>query len=85
MRHSIIGILLQYYSLANGDMSKVKIETPSWRPYIIVILNGVYSTEIEAQRKAFNEYLEEVCNVAEERLPRVSKECDDLVATLPNI
>jgi phenylalanyl-tRNA synthetase beta subunit len=34
MRHSIIGILLQYYALANGDMSKVKVETPAWRPYI---------------------------------------------------
>ncbi len=47
MRHSVVGILLQYYSLANGDKSKVKIETPPWRPYIRIILNGIYLEEGE--------------------------------------
>ncbi len=42
LRTAIIGMLLQFLSLTNGDLSKFSIETPAWRPYLRFVLNGVY-------------------------------------------
>ena len=41
LRTSIIGMLLQFLALTNGDLSKINIETPTYRPYLRIVLNGI--------------------------------------------
>lgn len=71
MRHSLVGILLQYFSLANGDKSKVKIDTLEWKPYIKISLNGISFQDADRQMKAFENYLTAISDVGEEKLPQV--------------
>lgn len=85
LRATITGMLLQFLALANGDLSKVKIETPAWRPYIRISLNGVYSDGVDNQLDAVQGYLESVPEVAEEKLPKLMIEVNEALARLPVI
>ena len=85
MRASITGMLLQFLSLTNGDLSKINIETPAWRPYIRISLHGIYSDGITSQIKAVQGYLDSVPEVAEEKLPKLMVEINEAIARLPGI
>ena len=71
LRNSVIGMLLQFLSLSNGDLTKFRIETPSWRPYLRIVLNGIQSDDADRQIDALNSYFESMPEVAEEKLPAV--------------
>ena len=71
LRNSVIGMLLQFLSLSNGDLTKFKVETPAWRPYIRIVLNGIQSDEADRQIDAVNDYFVSMPEVAEEKLPAV--------------
>ena len=58
-------------SLSNGDLTKFKVETPAWRPYLRIVLNGIQSNEADRQIDAVNDYFESMPEVAEEKLPAV--------------
>jgi len=47
LRTAIIGMILQFLSLTNGDLTKFSIETPAWRPYLRFSLNGIYADGID--------------------------------------
>ena len=71
LRNAVIGMLLQFLSLSNGDLTKFKVETPAWRPYLRIVLNGIQSDVADRQIDAVNEYFESMPEVAEEKLPGV--------------
>ena len=71
LRNSVIGMLLQFLSLSNGDLTKFKIETPARRPYLRIVLNGIQSDDADKQIDAVNNYFESMPEVAEEKLPAV--------------
>lgn len=78
-------MLLQFLSLTNGDLSKFKIETPAWRPYLRFVLNGVYFDDADKQIDAVNNYLESLPDVAEDRLPALLVEAQQALERLPAV
>lgn len=41
LKYAVVGMLLQFFSLANGDLSKVKVELKEKKPFLKLKLNGV--------------------------------------------
>lgn len=78
LKHSVLGILLQCFALANGDMNKVKIQIKDKNPIMKISLNGVSSTDLDSYLSAFDDYLDSIENAVEHKIPRILEETEEL-------
>ena len=85
LRTSILGMLLQFLALTNGDLTKFSIETPAWRPYLRFVLNGISADGVDRQIDAVNNYLESMPEVAEDKLPALLVEAQQALEKLPGV
>ena len=69
LRHAFLGVILEIYSLSNGDTSKVKIVTNAKKPLIKITLNGVTGNDVEKHIKAFEDYIDEITDCVEVKMP----------------
>lgn len=67
-------MLLQIFSAANGDLSKAKVEFKEKKPLIKISLNGVTVDGVEKQIEALDDYLDEICDCLDEKLPKLLDE-----------
>ena len=75
LRQPLIGMLLEIFSAANGDMSKAKVQFKEKKPLIRIALNGGVTVEgVDKQIEALDAYLDELCDCLEEKLPRLLDE-----------
>ena len=69
LKKGIIGIILQFFSLASGDISKVKIDIVPKKPYLKIKLHGIKLDTAEKQVDCIAEYLEAIGDCFEEKIP----------------
>lgn len=68
-KHVVIGILLSACAVANGDLSKIKVEAIKKKPYAKIKLQNLNSGDVEKWIKAFEDYIDEFAD-AVETLPK---------------
>ena len=78
LKHSVLGIILQCFALANGDIDKVKIELRERKPLIKISLHGVTSSDLDSYLGAFDDYLDAIEDAIETKIPRILEETVEL-------
>ena len=71
LRHPVIGILIDVYTAADGDKSKVKVECKERKPYLQIRMSGITSVELTKNVEALDDYFEEVGDAFEVKVPRL--------------
>jgi hypothetical protein len=71
LRQPFYGILLQLYSVANGDPSKVKIDFKEKKPFLKISLHGLSVEGADKYFEAFEDYVDELVDCLEDKMPRV--------------
>ena len=74
IKKSIIGILLQFFALAQGDFSKVKVQVIERKPFLKISLHGVTVKDADHQIDAIEKYIDEIVESFEEKMPKVAEE-----------
>ena len=78
LKHCIVGIILQDFAAANGDLSKVKWDVIEKAPFVKIALNGVSIADADKQIDAFNEYTEALQEAVTEKMPKVLESMQEL-------
>ena len=71
LRHPVLGILIDVYTAADGDKSKVKVECKERKPYLQIRMSGITSVELTKNVEALDDYFEEVGDAFEVKVPRL--------------
>lgn len=78
IRHIVYGILLQLFSIADGDLSKVKIDFKDKKPFIKISLHGITAEGADKLIEALEDYINEIVECMEEKMPRIISEMAEL-------
>lgn len=82
LKKAVLGILLQFFSVANGDLTKVKIAATHKKPYLKVTINGLALDKAAKQIDTMGEFIEEIFEAVLEKLPKLIAEVGELVTRL---
>lgn len=85
LRKSVLAILLLFLAAANGDKSKVKIELAMVQPFIKIKLHGVSIPHGDDYLEAIDDYLDEVAECVEKKIPKVLKEMGEMASAVAKI
>jgi hypothetical protein len=69
LKNCMIAVLLQFISVANGDMTKIKIDIVERSPYIKLSLSGLSLDKAIHYIEAFEDYVTETVDALTEKLP----------------
>jgi len=85
IKKSVIGILLQFFAVGQGDLSKVKVSVIERKPFIKLSLNGLTVQQADKQIEAFEDYIDEINDCFEEKMPRIVQEMGELADRAVNL
>ena len=71
VKQSVLGMLLQMFAVANGDVSKVKWDIKDDAPFIKFKLHGLSSKDLEEYIEAFEKFMIDVMDAITEKIPRI--------------
>lgn len=78
IRNSVMGIILQFLAVANGDLTKIKIDIIEHKPFVKIALNGLTLDRAMDYIEYFQEYVEEIFECLTEKMPVLLKEMVEL-------
>ena len=78
LKHIVIGMLLQILAVANGDISKLKVEIIDKEPFIKISLHGLSSKDCLEYIKAYEDFIERVWHAVANQIPRSLKAASEL-------
>lgn len=76
---------MQFFSVAQGDLSKVKVNMIEKKPFLKISLHGLTVKEAVHQVDAFEKYIEEIQECFEEKMPRLVEEMKELAERAINL
>lgn len=79
LRQPVYSILLTFLAAADGDLSKVKVDFIEKKPFIKISLNGLTVEGADKYIQALEDYICELVDCLEDKMPKVLAEMMELV------